>query len=78
MAAQRHMLNEKQKEMLKTKNGEVLSFNTIEGQTSLNIGDDIREKLGLIEVLTKDFKIIKIKNKALVSSQPKILNRIKS
>lgn len=63
LASQRQFLNDKLQALINTKNGDLFSFNIIDGQTSLNPGDDVREKLGIVEVVTQDFKVLTIKNR---------------
>jgi len=65
---EKNLLNE-QLTILKSKHdGESFNVSVVNGQSSLNVGDDIRKKLGFVEVVIKDYKITDIRNAPLPSA----------
>ena len=60
-AVQEHILKERLEELKKTNVGDLYTTAIIDGFSTLEKGDDIREKLGNVEIISKDYLIQEIK-----------------
>ncbi len=56
-AVQEHILKERLEEIKKAAVGDLYTTGVIEGFSTLAKGDDIREKLGNVEIISKDYLI---------------------
>ncbi|MFP4497726.1 MAG: YlqD family protein [Vulcanimicrobiota bacterium] len=50
------------KEVENLSDGAEIPFQMLEGEVSVNVGDDVREKMTKTEILVKDWKVVEIRN----------------
>ncbi len=70
-AIQEHVLKERLEEVKGLKTGDVYTTGLIDGYSQMKKGDDIREKLGTVEITTKDYRIEEMKVSMPTKAAPK-------
>ncbi len=70
-AIQEHVLKERLEEVKGLKTGDVYTTGLIDGYSQMKKGDDIREKLGTVEITTKDYRIEEMKVSMPTKTAPK-------